>query len=379
MSAILSGVTVLELAGIGPVPFCGTLLADLGADVIVIERAGAANRSQDAAARLMNRGKRSLTLDLKSGEGVEIALKLGAKCDALIEGMRPGVAERLGLGPQAFRELNPRMVYGRMTGWGQSGPLAAAAGHDLNYLALSGAAWYAGSAGMPPVPPPTLVGDLGGGAMYLAVGVLAAVLNARSTGIGQVVDAAIVDGAAHLSMLLLSLKAAGQLSEERGRSWIDGSPWYRCYPCKDGKFVSVGALEPQFFGTLMRLLGLEAEFGPRTQFDQSAWPRMEQRLAEVFASATRDTWCDRLEGTDACFAPVLTPGEAAAHPHNVARGIYYSSRGFLEPAPAPRFSGDAHSPEAKDAPRPGDHTVEILQELGLSDLAVETLRSKSVI
>lgn len=379
MSAILSGVTVLELAGIGPVPFCGTLLADLGANVIVIERAGAAGRKQDAAARLMNRGKRSVSLDLKSGEGAELALQIGAKCDALIEGMRPGVAERLGLGPEAFRELNPRMVYGRMTGWGQSGPLAAAAGHDLNYLALSGAAWFSGTAGLPPVPPPTLVGDLGGGAMYLAVGVLAALLNARSTGVGQVVDAAIVDGAAHLSTLLLSLRAAGQLPDERGRSWIDGSPWYRCYPCQDGQFISVGALEPQFFATLMRLLDLEAEFGPATQFDQSAWPRMEQRLAELFASATRDAWCDRLEGTDACFAPVLSPGEAAGHPHNVARGIYSSSRGFLEAAPAPRFSGDMHSGEAREAPLPGAHTGEILRELGLSDVAMEALRDKGVI
>lgn len=379
MSAILSGVTVLELAGIGPVPFCGTLLADLGADVIVIERAGAATRKQDAAARLMNRGKRSVTLDLKSGDGVELALKIGANCDALIEGMRPGVAERLGLGPEAFREVNPRMVYGRMTGWGQSGPLAAAAGHDLNYLALSGAAWFGGTAGLPPVPPPTLVGDLGGGAMYLAVGILAALLNARSTGVGQVVDAAIVDGAAHLSTLLLSLRAAGQLSDERGSSWIDGSPWYRCYSCQDGKFISVGALEPQFFATLMRLLDLEAEFGPATQFDQSAWPGMEQRLAQIFASATRDAWCDRLEGTDACFAPVLSPGEAAAHPHNVARGIYSSSRGFLEAAPAPRFSGDVRSSEARDAPLPGAHTGEVLRKLGLTDPAIEGLRSKGVI
>jgi crotonobetainyl-CoA:carnitine CoA-transferase CaiB-like acyl-CoA transferase len=379
MSGILTGVTVLELAGLGPVPFCGTLLADLGAEVIVIDRVDAAKRKPDPSARLMNRGKRSVTLDLKSAEGVELALKIGARCDALIEGMRPGVAERLGLGPQAFKKLNPKLVYGRMTGWGQCGPLASAPGHDINYISLSGAAWFGGTAGLPPVPSPTLPGDLGGGAMYLVVGLLAGLLNARSSGTGQVVDAAIVDGSAHLTMLLLSLRAAGQLPDERGRSWIDGSPWYRCYACKDGKFVSVGALEPQFFSALMIGMGLQEEFPASSQFDQSTWPQMERRMSELFANATRDWWCERLEGTDACFAPVLTPGEAVQHPHNVARGIYSTDRGFLEAAPAPRFSGFPNRLSVSEAPSPGQHTEDILRELGFGIAELDALRAKAVI
>ncbi len=336
MSGVLEGVTVLQLAGIGPVPFCGMLLADMGAEVIVVERADA-SREVTPASALIDRRKHRVFLDLKSTDGVAAALKIGSKCDILLEGMRPGTAERLGLGPEHFHALNPALVYGRMTGWGQTGPLAQAAGHDLNYLALSGAAWYAGQAGLPPVPPPTLVGDLGGGALYLAVGVLAATLRARATGRGDVVDAAIVDGTAHLSSLLLMLRASGELPDARGESWIDGSPWYRCYQCADGLFVSVGAMEPAFFVALMQTLGLADEFPRHSQHDKSRWPAMQARMEAVFASANRSSWCERLEGSDACFAPVLTFEEAARHPHNQHRGLYRQDRGFLEANAAPRF------------------------------------------
>jgi crotonobetainyl-CoA:carnitine CoA-transferase CaiB-like acyl-CoA transferase len=363
MTGVLAGVRVLQLAGIGPVPFCGMHLADLGADVIVVDSPASAGAVHQAA-DLINRGKRSVMLDLKTTDGVASALRIGARCDILIEGMRPGVAERLGLGPEDFRKVNPALVYGRMTGWGQGGPLAPSAGHDLNYLALSGAAWFAGNPGEPPVPPPTLVGDLGGGALYLTIGVLSALLHARASGVGQTVDAAIVDGAAHLTSLLLSLRASGELGDQRGKDWIDGSPWYRCYRTADGHFVSVGALEAKFFAALMKALGLDTEFPARSQFDKSQWPTMRARLEAIFAGASRETWIQRFEGVDACFAPVLDPAEAAVHPHNVHRGIYRQDRGFLEAAPAPRFSGFPLRATTAAACRPGQHTEEVLRELG---------------
>jgi crotonobetainyl-CoA:carnitine CoA-transferase CaiB-like acyl-CoA transferase len=360
MSGVLSGVRVLQLAGIGPVPFAGMLLADLGADVIVVENP---NAEPSRGADLINRRKRSVFLDLKSALGIENALKIGSKCDILIEGMRPGVAERLGLGPEQFQRINPALVYGRMTGWGQTGRLAAAAGHDLNYLALSGATWYASPAGQPPVPPPTMVGDLAGGALYLVIGALSALLRARATGRGDVIDTAIVDCSAHLSSLLLSLRAIGELSDERGVSWIDGAPWYQCYACSDDLFVSVGALEGKFFATLMRILGLEQEFPPASQFDKSGWPTMRKRLAEVFASASRQAWQEKLEGTDSCFAPVFNFAEAAHHPHNVDRGIYTEERGFLEASPAPRFARHPDLPLTRPSYQPGADTEDVLREL----------------
>lgn len=362
MRGVLAGVRVLQLAGIGPVPFCGMHLADLGADVIVVD-SPASGGTGSPASEVMNRGKRSVLLDLKTPDGVANALRIGASCDILIEGMRPGVAERLGLGPEDFRKVHPALVYGRMTGWGQEGPLSRSGGHDLNYIALSGAAWFAGAPGEPPVPPPTLVGDLAGGALYLTVGVLSALLHARASGAGQTVDAAIVDGSAHLTSLLLSLRAAGELGDERGKDWIDGSPWYQCYRTSDGHFVSVGALEGKFFIALMKTLGIDAEFPPDSQFDKSRWPAMRARMEQVFAGASRETWVHRFEGVDACFAPVLTPLEAAAHPHNVQRGIYRRDRGFLEAAPAPRFSGFPLRAEAAPACRPGEHTEQVLREL----------------
>jgi acetyl-CoA hydrolase len=336
----LAGLRVLEIAGIGPGPFCGMLLADLGADVVLADRLEPNAQNLDIGrAAIMNRGKRSIKVDLKSPQGVQMVLSLVENCDALIEGMRPGVMERLGLGPEICIARNPRLVYGRMTGWGQHGPLAQAAGHDLNYIGLAGALWYSGQPGESPMTPPSIVGDIGGGALYLAVGVLAGVMSARATGRGQVVDAAIVDGSAHMMNLLLSLKAAGQFVTERGASILDGPYWYSTYRCADGGFISVGSLEPKFHALLIDKLGLAADPAFARPYDRSAWPELKRRFADLFAKRTRGEWCALLEGTDACFAPVLDPEEAAKHPHLVARGVYSSPDGMLQASAAPRFSG----------------------------------------
>lgn len=347
----LAGLRVLEIAGIGPAPFCGMLLADLGADVVVVDRRepNPENIALGAAA-ITSRGKRSIAADLKSPEGVATVLDLVENCDALIEGMRPGVMERLGLGPEICLGRNPRLVYGRMTGWGQEGPLAHAAGHDLNYIALSGALWYSGQPGEPPLAPPTLVGDIGGGALYLAVGILAAVMSARQSGKGQVVDAAIVDGSAHMMNLLLSLKAAGQMASTRGESILDGPHWYSTYRCADGSFVSLGALEPKFYRLLREKLGLADDPDFADGYDVRAWPELRRRLSALFAMRSRDEWCALLEGSDACFAPVLDPDEAASHPHMAARGVYREIDGVLQAAPAPRFSA---TPAGDPGPIPG--------------------------
>lgn len=343
----LAGLKVLEIAGIGPGPFCAMLFADLGADVVVVDRIEAGADALDlGSTQIANRGKRSVAVDLKTAEGVEAVLRLMEQSDALIEGMRPGVMERLGLGPDVCLARNPRLVYGRMTGWGQDGPLAHAAGHDLNYIALSGALWYAGQPGEAPLTPPSLVGDVGGGAMYLAVGLLAAIMSARATGAGQVVDAAIVDGSAHMTTLLLALQASGQMRPERGQSLLDGPHWYNTYRCADGGFISVGSLEPKFYRELREKLGLGADALFDKPYDGSKWPQLRERFAALFAQRSRDEWCSLLEGTDACFAPVLSPDEAADHPHMRARGIYTREDGVLQAAPAPRFS-------ATPAGRPG--------------------------
>lgn len=335
----LAGLRVVEIAGIGPAPFCGMLLADLGADVVIVDRTVPNGETIDLGpAAITNRGKRSIALDLKSPEGVETVLNLIERADILIEGMRPGVMERLGLGPDVCRHRNPALVYGRMTGWGQDGPLAQAAGHDLNYIGLSGALWYSGQPGQPPLAPPSLVGDIGGGAMYLAVGVLAAVMRARATGEGQVVDAAIVDGSAHLTSLLLGLRAGGAMVTERGRSGLDGAFWYSTYRCADGNFITLGAVEPKFYHLLREKLGLLDDPAFDEQNDVEGWPALRGRFERLFATRSRAEWCDLLEGTDACFAPALTPEEAAAHPHMAARGIYQERNGVLQAAPAPRFS-----------------------------------------
>lgn len=363
---VLSGVKIIEIAGIGPAPFCGMLLADMGADVILVERnAAKAGDPLDLGANaIVNRGKRSIALDLKDPQAIVTVLQLVAGADALIEGMRPGVMERLGLGPAVCLQHNPRLVYGRMTGWGQDGPLAQSAGHDINYIALSGALWYAGQAGQPPMAPPTLVGDIGGGALYLAMGVLAAILSARSSGQGQVVDAAVVDGSANMMNLLLSLHAAGCQPMARGQGLLDGPHWYGSYACADGGFISIGALEPQFYRLLLEKLGLQDDADFQRPYDASCWGRLRERLTAIFNAQPRAYWVALLEGSDACFAPVLTPAEGMSHPHLQARGVYVEQNGVLQAAPAPRFSGTPSVASAK-APRRGEHTDEILAELGV--------------
>jgi alpha-methylacyl-CoA racemase len=364
---VLGGVRVVEIAGLGPAPFCGMLLADMGADVVLVERPSSGRDPLSLGSRaIVNRGKRSVVLDLKNPAAVDAVLRLVAGADVLIEGMRPGVMERLGLGPDACLACHPRLVYGRMTGWGQDGPLAQAAGHDINYIALSGALWFAGQPGQPPLAPPTLVGDLGGGALYLAMGLLAALLHARATGQGQVVDAAIVDGSANLMNLLLSAHAVGQQPFERGRGLLDGPHWYGSYACADGHFVSVGALEPQFNALLFAKLGLADDPDFRHAYDPRRWPALRERLAALFATQPRQHWVDLLEGSDACFAPVLTPREALAHPHLAAREVYAERDGVLQAAPAPRFSATPAGVPGT-VPARGAHGAQVLHEAGLSD------------
>ena len=361
--AALNGLKVIEFEGLGPGPFCGMLLADLGADVVLIERPGGANAG---SAGVFRRGKRSITLDLKIPGHVAAARKIAAGADALIEGLRPGVMERLGLGPDDLHAENRRLVYGRITGWGQTGPLSNAAGHDLNYVGLAGAAWYAGEPGAAPLPPPTLVGDVGGGALYLAIGVLSGVMRARETGEGCVVDAAIVDGAAHMTSLLHSLRAAGGMPDERGQSMIDGAPFYGVYQCADDRYVSVGPLEPKFFALLLEKLALADDPDFQNQFDQSAWPRARAKLATVFGERPAAHWTTVLEGTDVCFAPILSPSEAAAHPHMTARRVYRTVEGVLQAAAAPRFDGEA-PPDPPAPTAPDAHRAAILGEAGLTE------------
>ncbi len=374
LTGVLKGVRVVEIAGIGPAPFCGMLLADMGADVILVERssAKAADPLDLASNNILNRGKRSLALDLKDPAAIAAVLTLIDSADAVIEGMRPGVMERLGLGPDVCLQRNPRLVYGRMTGWGQSGPLAQAAGHDINYIGLSGALWYASPAGAAPLAPPTLVGDLGGGALYLALGLLAGILNARSTGQGQVVDAAIVDGSANMMNLLLSLHAAGQQPMERGRGLLDGPHWYGSYACADGHHITLGAIEPQFYAQLIHKLGLQDDAAFARPYDPRTWAALRQRFVQLFATQPRQHWVDLLEGTDACFAPVLNPREAMAHPHMQARGIYSERAGLLQAEPAPRFSATPSAVQGP-VPRRGEHSAEVLRQLGMGAEALSQL------
>lgn len=373
---ILSGVRIVEFEGLGPGPFCGMLLADLGADVILIERKGAASAGPAA---IFKRGKRSIVLDLKNETERDVALDIVDGADALIEGLRPGVMERLGLGPEDARARNKKLVYGRLTGWGQTGPLSAAAGHDVNYAALTGALWYAGQydAGKgadAPVPPPTLVGDVGGGALYLAIGILAGLMRARETGEGTVVDAAIVDGAAHMMNLLFSLRAAGGLPEARGQSMLDGAPFYDVYQCADGGWVSIGPLEPKFYMALLQRLGLAEDPDFVAQYDQGKWPALKKRLRALFSEQPRAHWVELLHGTDVCFAPVLSPSEALDDPHMKARGVLREVGGVLQAAAAPRFDGAAPvDPGA--IPQPGQHTEEILKHAGVDAQTIAALTS----
>jgi len=361
-SGPLKGVRVVEFAGIGPGPFCCMLLSDMGAEVVRIERKGARTFRKDATAR----GRRSVALDMKQAGDVEVALALIEKTDALVEGFRPGVMERLGVGPEAALARNPRLVYGRMTGWGQFGPLAQAAGHDINYIALSGALHAIGRKGEAPAPPLNLVGDYGGGALYLAMGICAALFEAQRSGQGQVIDAAITDGTASLMSVMYSLRASGVWSDERDANLLDGGAhFYNTYETADGKFVSIGPIEPQFYALLLEKLGLKDDAAFGAHMVKTEWPALSQKIAAVFKAKTRDEWTALLEGSDACYAPVLTMAEAPAHPHNVARQTFVEIDGLVQPAPAPRFS---RTPSAvQGAPRePGADTEKVLADWGIS-------------
>jgi len=376
----LAGITVIEIAGIGPGPFCGMLLADLGADVIRIDRAASVcgGDPERPPADLLNRGRRSVGVDLKSPDGVGVVLELVEKADALIEGFRPGVTERLGIGPDDCLARNPRLVYGRMTGWGQDGPYASTAGHDINYIALAGALDSIGRAGEAPVPPLNLVGDFGGGGLLLAFGLVAALLEAQRSGRGQVIDAAMVDGAATLMTMMHSFRAMGIWNDERGTNMLDsGAHFYDVYETADGRYVSIGSIEPQFYAELLRLTGLEGEDLPWQQ-DRNEWPALKERLASIFRTKTRDEWCEIMEGTDVCFAPVLSMAEAPQHPHNVQRGTFVEVAGITQPGPAPRFSrtpGEIRRPPA----HAGQHTDEVLTEAGLDADRLTKLREAGAI
>ena len=380
MSGPLEGVRIVELAGLGPAPFAGMMLADAGADIIRIDRSDRATYPPKDGPHvdLMNRGRRSVAVDLKHPDGVALVLDLVAGADGLMEGFRPGVAERLGLGPDVCLVRNPKLAYGRMTGWGQDGPMAQAAGHDIDYIALSGALGAIGRQGERPVPPLNLVGDFGGGGMLLAFGMVAAILGARATGTGRVVDAAMVDGAASLMTMTYTLRAAGIWQDERGTNLLDtGAHFYEVYECADGGYFGVGAIEPQFYAELMRLLGLGEE-DLSTQMDRTTWPAMKQRFAAIFATRTREEWESVFAGTDACAAPVLSPAEAPDHPHNKVRGTFTEVAGVVQPAPAPRFlatPGEIRRPP----PHPGQHGDEALADWGLTDAQVAELRSSGAI
>ena len=359
---MLNGLRVIEVAGLGPAPFCGLLMSDLGADVILVDRRDVDPEAVGLGeASLVDRGKRSIALDFKSADDIETLLRLVESADVLIEGFRPGVMERLGVGPDECMARNPALIYCRATGWGQTGPMAPRAGHDMNYIALSGALWYAGEPGSRPTTPPSLVGDIGGG-LYLAVGMLAAVMRARQTGTGCVVDGAIFDANAHMMSLLMALRQRGNMDISRGTSMLDGSHWSRTYVCADGGYMSVQCFEPKFYRTFLERLGLASDAFFRSQFEPSAWADQSRRLEEVFVTRTRDAWCEIFDGADACVAPVLNPEEAAAHPHNAARQAYVTLDGVLQGAPTPRFSG-APPWKPRPSPKRGQHQAEILASL----------------
>jgi len=383
MTGPLAGYRIIEIAGIGPGPFAAMMLADMGAEVIRVERAQSTKGPSPDRPHVdvTLRGRRSIAIDLKHTDGVATLLDLVERADALTEGFRPGVMERLGAGPDECRSRNPKLVYGRMTGWGQDGPYADAAGHDINYISLAGVLAHFRRAGQPPTPPLNMVGDFGGGGMFLAFGVVCALLEAQRSGAGQVVDAAMVDGSAVLMTMFWMLKDVGLFDElAPGSNLLDsGAPFYDAYECSDGKFVSIGSIEPQFYAELIRLLELGDDAAFANQMDTSSWPDLKVRLGDRFKTRTRDEWCELMEMTDVCFAPVLTLTEAAEHPHNVERQTFVEANGKLQPAPAPRFSRTA--PVIGSAPAfAGQHSREILDDWGISkDRAVELLESGAVV
>ncbi|MBK4739079.1 CaiB/BaiF CoA transferase family protein [Noviherbaspirillum pedocola] len=371
MAGPLQGLKVLEVAGIGPGPFCAMMLADMGADILRIDRHDSVGKDRDGSdfmksgrKSILNRGRRSVALDLKSPAGVDAFMQLVESADTLIEGFRPGVMERLGLGPDACHARNPRLVYGRITGWGQYGPLSQAAGHDINYISITGALHVIGRAEGGPVAPPAMIGDLGGGAMMLAFGIVSALLEAQRSGRGQVVDAAITDGSALLSAIVYEFKGMGLWGNRRQAHLLDGGThFYDTYECEDGKWISIGALEPQFYKLLLdKLMITDRAFA--AQLDPASWPALKQELQSIFRLKTQAEWCALLEGTDACFAPVLDLDEAPQHPHNIARNTFFERDGVVQPSPAPRFSRTA-AEVGLPSPYAGEHTAEALADWGV--------------
>ena len=372
----LKGLKIIEMAGIGPGPFCGMVLADLGAEIIRVDRASAIGTGSKKEPS--NRGKKSIAVDLKAKEGVEVVLKLVETADAIFEGFRPGVMERLGIGPEVCMARNGRIVFGRMTGWGQEGPLANAAGHDINYISLSGALAAIGRPGSPPVPPLNLIGDFGGGGMLLALGLVAALLESKESKKGQVVDAAMTDGSALLMTMIYSMQSSGMWKTTMGSNLLDGgSHFYDTYECKDGKFISIGSIEPQFYALLCQIAELD-EKGFSKQMSRDLWPEQKEEIKKIFLKKTRDEWCELMEGTDVCFAPVLDMSEAPQHPHNIERKTFIDLEGVTQPAPAPRFSRT--EPEVVSSPSiVGEHTNEVLSSIGLSEEDISTLKTSGAV
>jgi alpha-methylacyl-CoA racemase len=368
----LKGLQIIEMAGIGPAPFCGMVLSDLGANVIRVDRvtsAGSVSR-QEAS----NRGKKSIAVDLKTTKGIEVVLNLVEASDALFEGFRPGVMEKLGLGPDVCLQKNKKIVFGRMTGWGQEGPLAFAAGHDINYISLSGVLATIGRPGAPPVPPLNLIGDYGGGGMLLALGLVAALFETKSSGKGQVIDAAMVDGSALLMTMIYTMRGMGLWKDSLGSNFLDGGAhFYDTYECKDGKYISIASIEPKFYQLLREITPLEDSIFD-DQLSRESWPEQKKALKEIFLKKIQQEWCDLMEGTDICFAPVLNMAEAPEHPHNKARGTFIELEGIVQPAPAPRFSRTV--PEVYPAPAyVGEHTEEVLKSIGMQDSDIEDLKA----
>ena len=372
----LTGIRVVEMAGIGPGPFTAMMLSDLGAEVIRVDRLS--HKGTGHRANVLNRGRKSIAVDLKNPRGVETTLRLIEQADVVLEGFRPGVMERLGLGPEKCLSVNPRLIFGRMTGWGQTGPLSQAAGHDINYISIAGALGAMGYADRPPAPPLNLVGDFGGGAMYLLTGILAALVERATSGQGQIIDAAMTDGTASLLSPFFGLMAMNMWTTDRFSNRLDGGAfYYGSYECSDGKYISIGSLEPQFYALLLEKAEItDPEF--QEQLDAAAWPAKREKLNQLFKTRTRQQWCDIMEGTDVCFAPVLDLKEAPAHPHNIDRKTFVELDGVVQPAPAPRFSrtqGEIQGPAAMA----GEHTREVLSAWNFTDQEIGELQASGAI